>query len=380
MTIRCLAIAAILASATRSGAAPLYAGWTVGEQWNPTGPGAILRSTDSGNSWVRQGDGQIAPVTLSGVIALDPNTAWVAGRSDGTYATIYHTNDGGLIWTRKGSPADIPNADLSKIHATDENNVWAVGFGVILHTADGGHTWTNQTPAGYESTIFQGVFAVTHDTVWVTGGSTDGYATILKSTDAGMTWSRQSNGDVAVADHLLGISAVDADTAWTVGGTGNDYIALHTNDGGATWTRQPGVSGTWDANEIHAVDSSVVWAACDQGIFWTTDGGARWSSHAGVAFACMDVSAVNAQEAWAISTGYTHGFIYHTTDGGETWTEVGELAGETLPRLTNVSFSNQPIPEPSSVAILFLGVLVLRSLGRPARSRIRGMESGGRVY
>jgi len=95
------------------------------------------------------------------------------GNSDG-YATIYHTTDGGSTWVRKGSAANLPDVDLTKVHGPDDNHVWAVGGSlsesVILHTSNGGATWTNQLPAGYEGILLQGVYAPDSNTVWVTGG------------------------------------------------------------------------------------------------------------------------------------------------------------------------------------------------------------------
>ena len=36
---------------------PVYAGWTVGQSWD--GYGTILRTTDSGKTWVRQGSASL---------------------------------------------------------------------------------------------------------------------------------------------------------------------------------------------------------------------------------------------------------------------------------------------------------------------------------
>jgi photosystem II stability/assembly factor-like uncharacterized protein len=322
-----------------------YAGWTVGAAQN--GYGTILRSIDSGNSWTRQGAGQIAAVDLTGVVAVDPYTAWVVGDSDG-YAAIYHTADGGSTWIRKGSPAEIPDIDLNKVHASDDNNVWAVGDSltesVILHSSDGGDTWTNRIPAGYELAPLQGVSSPNRDTVWVTGGPLDGYPLILKSADAGLSWTRQSGGDVARPgyDHILGISAVDGETAWAIGGISGSqgWFVLKTTDGGDTWTMQ--TEGAHDGNEICAVDASTVWAASDSVISWSADGGATWGSHNSYEYT-MGISAIDSREAWAVSCTWK-GSIWHTTDGGLNWTVIEELGGETLPGLWTISFSSQPIP------------------------------------
>jgi len=337
-------IGSLFAGGDTTGAAPYYYGWTVGDSWN--GYGTILRSIDSGETWTRQGAGQIADVTLGAVSTVDPYTVWVVGYSDG-YATIYHTSDGGTTWVRKGSQADVPDVDLIKVHASDENHVWAVGDGTILHTGDGGATWANRIPPGYEDIPLQGVYAPDSATVWVTGGPKDGFATILKSTDSGLSWSRQSGGDFATSgyDHILGISAIDTETAWAIGGddTSMGWFVLKTTDGGSTWIEQ--TKGALDGNNICAVDSSTVWAVSDTTISRSTDGGTTWETH-NSSYYTMGISAVNSLEAWAITSGLS-GSIRHTTDGGINWTVLTELGGETIPSLGTISFSNLPVPAPT---------------------------------
>jgi len=328
-----------------------YAGWTVGHLWD--GYGTILRSTDSGNTWVRQGSTNashpdyIAGVDMAGVVVVDPFTAWVVGSSDDGYATIYHTTDGGSTWARKGSAADVPDVDLVKVSAYGDSKVWAVGntgvpiTSVIMHTSDGGVTWTNQIPAEYNDIQLQGVYTPDGTNVWVTGGNKDGYALILKSTDAGQTWTRQSGGDVTDLDHVLGVSAVDADTAWAMGGTvgAAGWILLGTTDGGVTWTNQ--IQGAHDGNEVCAVSPSVVWAVGDSVLSWSIDGGLNFDQHTTYDYT-MGISAVSSQEAWAVRVGLG-GTIYYTADGGSNWTVLNELDGEKLPSLWTVSFSTQPI-------------------------------------
>jgi photosystem II stability/assembly factor-like uncharacterized protein len=344
----------LLAGNASSQVEPIYAGWAVGDSWNDgsgTRFGTILWSTDSGETWTRQGAGQIADVNLWSVFAVDPYTAWAVGDPDSGYATIYHTTDGGTTWERKGSsdptsPDYVPDGGLGKVHAAGDD-VWAVVKGAILHTSDGGTTWTNHIPSGYENIFLQGVYVLDSNTVWVTGGNKDGYATILKTTDAGQTWTRQTGGDVRFADHILGISAADAETAWAVGGDG--YVLLKTIDGGTNWTQQSnGVGGLGDLNEVYAVSRSTVWVAADTNIYWTTNGGASWenSQDHGLAgyLAFMGISAVSAQKAWTTygsSDGY--GYIANTAEGGYTWSKINKLNGDDLPSLWNISFATQPI-------------------------------------
>ena len=231
----------LLAASVSTAWADPYAGWAVGNHIN--GYGTVMRTTDGGTNWTRQGAGQIADVNLYGVTAVDASTAWTVGDPHDGYASIYRTTDGGTNWVRKGSLTNIPHSEfteLKKVFAASAGQAWAVGMGTILHTSDGGDSWTNQIPTGYESTAFQGVYSPDGVNVWATGGSNNGFATILKSGDGGLTWLRQTNGDVNQAEALLGISAVDASSAWTVGGNnGGDggYVVLHTSDGGSSWTK-----------------------------------------------------------------------------------------------------------------------------------------------
>ncbi len=321
-----------------------YAGWAVGGTRD--GYGTILRSTDSGENWIRQGTGQIANVDMGGVCALDPDIAWVVGYSDG-YAAIYHTTDGGKTWERKGSPADVPDTDLFKVSAPDGAHVWAVGVGTILYSEDSGDSWNNQVPAGYGSVHLQGVSAPDNGTVWVGGGPESGYPVILKSVDGGSTWTRQSGGDVATTgfNHILGISAVDGQTAWAIGGKtdSGSWFILKTTDGGNSWSIQ--TRGPHDGNGICAVDESTVWGASDSTISWSFDGGATWGEQLSYEYT-MGVSAVNDREAWAVSYYGWEGSIWHTTDGGTTWTVLTELDGRGIPGLWTVSFSNQTVPPP----------------------------------
>ena len=349
------------ASVSVAGADP-YVGWAVGNSIN--GYGTVMRTTDGGTNWTRQGAGQITNVNLYGVSAVDAATAWTVGDLDSGYASIYRTTDGGTNWVRKGSLTNLPQTELTalnKVFAASAGEAWAVGVGTILHTSDGGESWTNQIPAGYESTAFQGVHSPDGVNVWATGGNNNGFATILKSGDGGSTWLRQTNGDVCTAQTLLGVSAADASSVWTVGGNpGAGYVVLHSVDGGASWTNLYTL-GFGDANEVSAVNASAVWVACDSQILRSTDGGQSWDSPSSPPWT-MGISAVSSEEAWAVVNGSMSGSgsILHTSDGGATWTT--QLSGATLAPLWTISIANPLLRPRLSIFPLSAtnGVLVIQ--------------------
>lgn len=332
--------------------AAMYAGWAVGDA--DRGYGTIFATTDSGATWVRQGSGQVANVRMGGVQAIDPLTAWVAGDADSGYATIYHTTDGGTTWTRKGfGQSALLGIDAAKLHGSS-NVVWVIGVNAILRSLDNGATWTNCLPAAYTNRLLQGVSSYAGASVWVGGaGSTKSSATLLHSTNTGLTWVAQS----IAAEHILGISAVNAQTLWAVGGGG--FVVFRTDDGGATWDKQPTSGGEGDANEVCAVSTNNVWVAVDNFDEWSTNGGLTWAT-ANMPYYTMGICAMDEREAWSVATGgFTGtGSIWHTSNGGGAWEQQGPASGRVAP-MSTVSFAREPVPEPAAALLALLVALLL---------------------
>ena len=122
-------------------------------------------------------------------------------------------------------------------------------------------------------------------------------------------WTTQT---VNFRNALTSVFAVNSRTAWATSASGE---VLRTIDGGATWSVQ--VSGGNNLSDISAVDANTAWAVGGESIVKTIDGGATWSLQNGAAGEYLySVSAVNAQVAWAV--GFA-GVILKTTDGGASW-------------------------------------------------------------
>ena len=218
-------------------------------------------------------------------------------------------------WIQQTSPTV---STLSSIHATDSNDVWAVGgFGVLLHTTDGGDVWTQE--AAGTNTLLRSIQFVDASTGWMVGADT--VAVILHTTDSGLSWSHQTSPAVFGPNS---VHFVDSQNGWVVG----SGTIIHTTDGGAVWIQQ--TSGT--TVHLFSVYFSDVERGCvvgDEGIILrTTNGGTEWeriptpppytsSLHSSVYF--TDVN-----HGWIASQG---GRLYNSTDGGVVWTEhqVGTL-------------------------------------------------------
>ncbi len=177
---------------------------------------------------------------------------------------------------------------------------------------------------------------------------------ILVTADGGKTWQAKASGtDVA----LYNVKFVDAQNGWVCGQEG---LILHTADGGETWHKQAsGVNTAIFA--LWFLDKNRGWAVSEQATYLrTTSGGESWEtgrievSVEGVAEEATlamvdpilyDIHFVDEQIGWMVGE---FGKIYHTTDGGMTWTEQqNSLLGHAgiddalnLPALFGVRFTN----------------------------------------
>jgi len=243
-------------------------GWIVGEL------GRIIRTTDGGQSWVRQDAGTKRPFLA--ITCLDAKTAWIAGKE----GIVYGTKDGGDTWTQlqTGSTRHIfaiefPNTERG--HAVGD-------FGTMVHTEDGGKTWTaSRVPENValpESALDTGVepgdvnlYGISYgdaDHVWVVGE----FGIVMASADGGRTWTQQHT---PIESTLFGVRFLDVNRGFAVG---IDSTILSTTDGGQTWrTVTPPI--TQRSYYDITVRGQNGWIVGDSGtVLKSTDGGVTWAA------------------------------------------------------------------------------------------------------
>ena len=158
----------------------------------------------------------------------------------------------------------------------DASRGFAIGSaGALWTTDDGGATWTAR--ASGTGADLRAIQFIDAQHGWIAG--TQG--TILATADGGATWTAQATGSTA---NLAAVSFTSPTDGWTVGDREGATALLRTLDGGRTWSRVTSAPvGTWS-----------------------------------------DVAFVDRQSGWLVGSalfeGDTRGTIYHTTDGGGTWT------------------------------------------------------------
>ena len=98
--------------------------------------GIIIYSDDLGQSWIQS---ETVPYqnTLTDISCSSIMNCWVSGHD----ATILHSNNGGVSWTKQYEDPDF-DAPLLSIHMFDDMEGVALGaFALSLRTSNGGKTW-----------------------------------------------------------------------------------------------------------------------------------------------------------------------------------------------------------------------------------------------
>ena len=189
-------------------------------------------------------------------------------------------------------------------------------------------TWMMQESGTTAS--LRGVSAVNDGVVWASGSG----GTYIKTTDGGAHWTAAKVPGAEELD-FRDIHAVDERTVYLMSaGKGNLSRIYKTTDGGAHWALQmtnPDADGFFDALAFWDADHGIVLGDPVRGrfvIFTTTDGN-WWQNQLGPearknegAFAasgtCLTVGP--GRQAWFGSGGPGAARVFHSTDGGTTWT------------------------------------------------------------
>jgi photosystem II stability/assembly factor-like uncharacterized protein len=212
-----------------------------------------------------------------------------------------------------------------------------------------------------ETTYFlRDVEMLTSTTGWAVGeshwdGQSKSYVTtLLKTTDGGTTWSERTTGEI---EGLNDIEFVGGTTAWAVGENG---LVIHSADGGDTWTRRS-IATTDELRAVSFVDAVNGWATAVRPTHWnfvgdednwtaaiwhTTNGGQTWTMQQLPTGASIlhGLQFLDSDHGWAVGARYIGDdpwpehrmVVYHTSNGGRSWTE--QYAPDISVSLTDIEF------------------------------------------
>jgi photosystem II stability/assembly factor-like uncharacterized protein len=323
----------------------------------------LLRSSDGGATWTAAGTAE----GRSGLFAISAEVALAWGRS-GSYPDfddrIFRTADGGATWTDLGEVIDpgpfaIPFAFTVPAAPTV---VACDGAGRLYRSVDAGLTWTEAfaTPGPVPSFLSGGAPVFTDAQ---TGYFGFGPGFVVRTTDGGASWTQISSGSGATVNDMdrfaSGALIAVGENGTVLGSTGStpwllrdsfttshlravqvlgaqDVVAVDetariygSSDGGATWTAAAMAPVGLQAEDLHFSSLLDGWvtgfAFGGPAVFHTTDGGETWTDVPGFSGAYVSID-FEGQSGWAANVG---GRYYRTTDGGATWTQ-GDLPGSPL--------------------------------------------------
>jgi len=192
-----------------------------------------------------------------------------------------------------------------------------------------GQTVTVQT-SGTKASL-RGVWAVNDRVVWASGS----HGTYLRTTDGGEHWTAAAVPGAETLD-FRDVQGVDERTAYLLSiGKGQASRVYKTTDGGAHWQLQlenPDSDGFFDEmafwNPRHGilvgdpVDGQLV-------VMTTSDGGEHWQratmppalpGEGAFAASGTGIAVVGDRDVWIGTGGPNAARVYHSADGGATWT------------------------------------------------------------
>lgn len=299
--------------------------WVSGEA-DSTGYGMILYSADSGDTWVRQGEGSAAlqGIGVGDIWAVDENNVWATASNN----VILRTKNGGKTWERVPAPEYYPNNELLSISIVNETNIWiSGGNGIVFNSTDDGSTWTMFDTNFFHKGGMQGICAISPEKVYVVGGifgkSARGF--IGYTLDGGVTWDSVFPANDYNRHEWIGVTAFG--NTIVVYGAKSNYVV--STDGGITWKNDSlpsagGIGGA-DINDLIMLNSQLWWGALDQGmIYLTTDGGSNWTAQQTDqgGFYMVGIDAWDSELALVVgfpSTWPAQGPILKTINGGTLW-------------------------------------------------------------
>lgn len=193
-------------------------GWAVGH-W-----GAIVKTTDGGESWTLQRSDTSVDQPLFSVYFKNAHEGWAVG----LWSLMLHTTDGGATWSivQLPPPSGMKKADrnLYAIFGDAKGDLFvACEQGRVIRSTDGGSTWA-YAETGYKGSFWTGL--ALHDGTLLVAGLR---GSIFRSTDDGHSWAQV----LSPIDSSITSIAQSSDSA--ISAVGLDGAELVSKDDGATF-------------------------------------------------------------------------------------------------------------------------------------------------
>ena len=304
--------------------------------------GILYRTANAGDYWSEIG--AVSSAHIAG-IGFSSNSGLYASLIGATQSGVFRSGDGGAIWTAITS--DLPNTNfgafaVSPAYSSDGTIVAMLRDEGIYRTFTSGKWWEQQN-AGTTSVVraiprtiaFSPNYA--NDNLVLAGGGSGAF----RSIDGGATWSEANEGSTYTDVASFGFSPAVATDGIVFAGTAGGGLFKST-DAGQSWTQSNtgltnGMVNAVAVSPSFATDHTVLVATAG-GIFKSTDRGANWRAVRDGNFVGLALSPDFGSDrfAFAITQG-PGGTVFGSSDGGDTWSELGGGLASDMPTVIAVS-------------------------------------------
>ena len=293
--------------------------------WVGSGGGGLWKSITGGNNWAPMQAGM--PNLGVADIAIDPtntNNMYIAtgDKEAGGYSFgVFKSANGGLTWAQTSLSYSITQSKhISRLLLDNSNptTIFATSSDGIWRTQNAGSTWSLVKPGVFYDIQFN---AAGTNTLYATSDS------VYKSIDGGSTWKSIPSSPTFSVTYgtrvLISVTAANPNYLFIMD---NNYMAYKSVNGGATWTNifstvlgygaydmVIGVSPT-DTNEVYVAGGAY---------YKSLDAGATWTMMPCCASLHLDQQNMTFDASGTTIYGVCDGGIYKTTNGAQTWTDVG---------------------------------------------------------
>jgi photosystem II stability/assembly factor-like uncharacterized protein len=283
--------------------------------------GMILRSPDTGLNWQPVSAGP--RINLVSIDFPQSSIGFITGSGG-----LFSTENAGQQWDYN----DVTELTYAvDAHFLDGQTGYVLDVdGAIFKTIDGGDTWTVQN-TGVKSQAYKAIYMVNPMQGYAVGGGqsfSNSYPLALRTLD-GENWTSMP---VSATHPLNDVAFINSNKGYLVGNNGTLQV---TNNGGNIW-ESINIDSTYNFVDISFLDQDVGFIVGNkQGssiVYRTGDGGNNWQEFF-IPQGLKQTEKINAvrfaDEVNGFAVG-THGLIFKTINGGESWFRVGKVTNNPL--------------------------------------------------
>ncbi len=286
---------------------------------------AIYKSRDAGATWERFPSFSARRVTTVAIDPQLPATIYAGTMGD----AVYKSPDGGQHWLphNVGLKEHVSFVNQFVFHPKDSEKIYAATTVGVFYTKDGGREWEERMAGMKEVHIVVSIALNPKDPRVLYAGTTGG---IYRSDDGALSWRKINNGLIpetelmgamALGINAIAIDPVNPETVYA----GSTKGLFRTTNGGQQWERiglnlpDPFVSSLL----VHPNDPAQLYVGGPGGVWKSSDGGKTVQAmNKGLATLNIRTLAMSPRNPQELFAGTNGSGLYHSLNGGETWTPM----------------------------------------------------------